>query len=395
MKRAWATVLGRRWAMIAALGAAIAAVAVVAIDATRNTGGDLGSGARESPAVPAPRSVALALAELLERNFVAPETGRRYAAGLRSRAGSGAYDGLRDRRRLAVTLTSDLQAIAPDGHLAVFASRPLPMNPPPAGSPPPVEAARWLAPGIAYVRPTVFSGSARALADIRQFLAAHGRARTLIIDMRVHRGGGLAETDEIFASLFARPTRLAILETRASAGEGPFGPGPTLRRIAGPAGTIRLEHWAVPPPGGGALRNARVYVLVSAFTMSAGEHFVFVLQHSGRATLIGETTYGAGNYGGLRSIPGGMAAFVPVGRTFDPETGEGWEGTGVSPDVRVPAPQALAEALIRTGLTPAEARRLAETAAPSAAMARRIQILLRATRPSRISAAGGGASRAA
>ena len=388
MKRAWAMVLRHRWAMIAALGAGVAAMAVVAIDATRKAGGDIGSGAPVTLAVPAPRTVAFALAELLERNFVAPEAGRRYAAGLRSRAGSGAYDGLSDRRRLAVTLTSDLQAIAPDGHLAVYASLPPPMDPPPAGSAPPVEAARWLAPGIAYVRPTGFSGSARSLADIRQFLATHGDARTVIIDMRVHRGGGLAEMDEIFAALFARPTRLAILETRASAGEGPFGPGPTLRRIAGPAGTICLEHWAVPPPAGGALRNARVYVLVSRFTVSAGEHFAFVLKHSGRATLVGETTQGAGNYGGLRSIPGGMAAFVPVGRTFDPDTGEGWEGTGIAPDVRVPAPQALEEVLVRAGLAPAEARRLAESVAPSAAMARRIQILLRAIRPSTKPAAG-------
>jgi enoyl-CoA hydratase/carnithine racemase len=41
----------------------------------------------------------------------------------------------------------------------------------------------------------------------------------------------------------------------------------------------------------------------------------------------------------------GYAAFIPVGRTFDPDTGESWEGTGVKPDVAVPADKALDEAL--------------------------------------------------
>jgi hypothetical protein len=43
---------------------------------------------------------------------------------------------------------------------------------------------------------------------------------------------------------------------------------------------------------------------------------------------------------------------VPVGRTYDPATNLGWEGTGVSPDVAVPAEQALDEALRRAGVDP-------------------------------------------
>ena len=35
--------------------------------------------------------------------------------------------------------------------------------------------------------------------------------------------------------------------------------------------------------------------------------------------------------------------------TFDPATGKSWEGTGVAPDVAVPADQALAKALELAG----------------------------------------------
>jgi C-terminal processing protease CtpA/Prc len=71
--------------------------------------------------------------------------------------------------------------------------------------------------------------------------------------------------------------------------------------------------------------------------------------------LVGETTHGAGNYGRPVSLPGGYAAFIPLGRTFDPDTGQGWEGTGVTPDVAVPADQALDKALELAGV-PAAAR---------------------------------------
>ena len=45
----------------------------------------------------------------------------------------------------------------------------------------------------------------------------------------------------------------------------------------------------------------------------------------------------------------GYAAFIPVGRTFDPDTGQSWEGTGVAPDVAVPSDKALDEALRLAG----------------------------------------------
>jgi C-terminal processing protease CtpA/Prc len=47
----------------------------------------------------------------------------------------------------------------------------------------------------------------------------------------------------------------------------------------------------------------------------------------------------------------GYAAFIPVGRTFDPDTGQSWEGTGVKPDVEVPADKALDQALKLAGVS--------------------------------------------
>jgi C-terminal processing protease CtpA/Prc len=94
------------------------------------------------------------------------------------------------------------------------------------------------------------------------------------------------------------------------------------------------------------------------------------LKRTGRATIVGEPTAGAGHYGTIRQIGERFSAFIPIGRTFDPDTGDGWEGDGVAPDVAVPAAAALAEALVRAGLARPEADRIAAGVTPSRSMER-------------------------
>lgn len=87
-----------------------------------------------------------------------------------------------------------------------------------------------------------------------------------------------------------------------------------------------------------------VHVLIDGETGSAAEEFTYDLQAIGRATLVGQTTYGAGTPGGFRPIAEGFAAFIPMQIVAPAMTGATWEGVGVRPDVEVPAEQALARA---------------------------------------------------
>jgi hypothetical protein len=336
------------------------------------------------------RETALALASLLDENYTDPEIGARYAEALRSRASAGAYDPAKNAMELARLLTADVQVVAPDNHLRVTVRgngagpggprmvRRVPGAPPTAGMTPvagprPVEEAKWLAPGIAYIRFTSFLGDPADVAAIDKFLSDHADAATLIIDIRTHRGGGLAEMDAILPYLYERETKLLQMDTRASVDqrrEAPFGEEPRLRRVAGPQGVVRREHYVVPHATEQRLFDAKVYLLTSNFTASAAEHFALALKRTGRATLIGEETAGAGNYGGIRPVGRRFAAFIPVGMTRDPETGSRWEGSGIKPDVPVQAEQALVEALARSGVDRAEAERLSATVHPAGPMRR-------------------------
>jgi hypothetical protein len=306
---------------------------------------------------PATADLVNALARELTDNFVMPDVGARYASMLTAKLASGAYAGISDPKALARTLTADLQAVSRDGHLQVFAPAPAAIGPGQHGGRPPLQpiiASGWLAAKVAYIDFGVFPGDADTLKQLDNFILAHADARVLIIDARHHHGGGIAEMDRLFAQMFTTETPLLTMDTRAAvvAREGGVpADGPWLRPAPGPDNVVRRVHVSR-PAGRPAWAKTRVLLLTSRKTASAAEHMALALKRTRRATLVGEVTYGAGNFGGEVDLPGGFTAFVPVGRTFDPDTGKGWEGTGVAPDVAVPADAALDKALELAGVTP-------------------------------------------
>ena len=338
------------------------------------------------------------LATMLEEGYVFPDTARKYAAALRTKAAAGGYDGVATAEGFADTVTADLRAVSPDNHLRVMLGQPGPGGPGPRRvvvrrparergaaaqpgpgpapvarpRPQPIELARELAPGVAYIRFTMFPGAPEVVEAARKFMADHADAKTIIFDIRTHRGGGLAEMDAIFPWLFDKPTPLVRMDTRASVERqhgNPIAGFTSLRDIPTDEDVIRREHF-VNPGADKRLFDAKVYVLTSNFTASAAEHFALSLKRTRRATLIGEATGGAGHYGGVQRLGDKFGVFIPVGRTFDPDTGKGWEGGGVAPDVPVAAERALVEALVRAGVSPADAERISTEVHPQGPMRR-------------------------
>ncbi|WP_432769702.1 MAG: S41 family peptidase [Sphingopyxis sp.] len=342
-------------------------------------------------AAPAVKSdaVAEAYAALLERDYVYPEIGRRYAAAIRAGIAAGRYAPLAGDA-LATALEGDAQAVSPDGHLRVR---------PPAGAVAPgpvrrmmpdlvaIEQPGWIAPGIAFVRFNLFPDDAAVTAAAAKFMADHADARAVIFDIRTHRGGGIDQMDVIFPWLFDKPTRLVTMATRASVAEtrgSPMDGAASMRPVAGAAGMATREHWAT-PNADARLRDAKVYVLTSSVTGSAAEHFALAMQHTRRATLVGAATAGANHFGGMEDLGGGFLAFIPVGRTYDPATGKDWEGGGVAPDIAVAPADALVRVLTDLGIGADDAKRLSDAHVPSAPMERR-------RGPQRVPAAAGSTS---
>jgi hypothetical protein len=326
-------------------------------------------------------AIAEKYASLLERDYVYPDTGKRYAAAIRAAMASGRYAPL-SGDALAKALDATVNGVSPDGHLRV---RPpeggTPVAPPAGSGPPraapvslpPVEQPGWIAPGIAYIRFNLFPMDAAVTAQAAKFMADHADAKAIIFDIRTHRGGGLDQMDVIFPWLFDKPTRLVTMATRASvdaAGGSPIAGVPTLRQVSGDPGMVAREHWAT-PNGDKRLHDAKIFVLTSGASGSAAEHFALAMKHTGRGTLVGSATGGANHFGYGEELGGGFQAFIPVGRTYDPVTGKDWEGDGVAPDVAVAPADALVRVLTDLGVAAGEAKRLSDLHLPKAPMERR------------------------
>lgn len=335
------------------------------------------------------RAIASEFAKLLEERYFYPSIGRLYAERVRFSSARGEYDRISSASALAEQLTADVQRVAPDNHLAVRVRGQDAFAPPATravqsdadvrslhpplvpGAGKPIEELTWIAPGVAYARFTSFPSRPDTMTTVDEFMKGHAEAKAMIFDLRTSRGGGPGEMDVIFSYLFGEGKTLIHNQIRASMVDKDARLPPTMRAVQGHPGVVTHEHFVIPNNGERRLRGTKIFVLVSELTRSAAEHFAFALKATGRGTVIGIPTAGAGNFA-FGPVPVGQrfTAFIPLGRSIDPRTGKGWEGIGVQPDVLASPEGALVEALARVGIRRAEAQLLSRKFAPLQSMAR-------------------------
>jgi hypothetical protein len=297
-------------------------------------------------AAPARAAVLAGVLDSLRAAYVFPDSVPAIAAALRRHERRGAYDRLA-ARALADSLTAHLRAARHDGHLrVVYTPEPPPARPaahrPDTAGAAAREAAREraaarranygvdrverLAGNVGYLKLSEFAepeGAAPVLAAAMTLLA---HTDALVVDLR-ENGGGYPPTADLLASYLVGPRRVHLLS---------FYYRPTNETF---------ESWTRDTLSGPRYGPERpVYVLTARGTASGAEAFTYTLRHLGRVTVVGDTTAGAAHPGRDRPVGHGFAVFVPDGRPTSPVTRANWEGTGVAPDVLVPAAGALAAA---------------------------------------------------
>ncbi|SHI41157.1 S41 family peptidase [Aquimarina spongiae] len=270
--------------------------------------------------------------ELLEANYIFLDKAKETNAHLDKLMKNGSFEG-KTPSDFASFLTQEMRSITKDKHLRFV------WNKEPRKSrkkepsfkdnfsryrTPMLRGFKLMKGNIGYIDLAYFGGAPFHTSKIDQVMNEMQIADAIIIDMR-RNGGGSPVTVNYLSSYFFNEKLL-------------------LNTIYSRANNHSEEMWVVDTKG---LKrpNVPVYILTSADTFSGAEDFSYTMQSRKRATIIGEVTGGGAHptrYHGIDGTDFGIR--IPFARTVNTVTKTNWEGTGVTPDIKMNADEALNKA---------------------------------------------------
>jgi hypothetical protein len=272
----------------------------------------------------------------LKRHYIYPDVAQKMADTLLAKEKRGEYDAIDDGDAFAHQLTSQMRDVSHDLHLElVYSQDPLP--PQPTGQTPEglaryrqamehenctFEKVETLPHNIGYLKMNSFPDRSVCGQTATAAMASLNHADALIIDLRDNRGGMPDTVAFMSAYFFDHPEYLY-----------------------NPRENTTEQSWTHSPVSGNKLADKPVYVLTSSRTFSGAEQFCYDLKMLKRVTIVGETTGGGAHSGVWHRIDDHFGMGIPETKPINPFSKTDWAETGVEPDVKVKAADALATAM--------------------------------------------------
>ena len=185
--------------------------------------------------------------------------------------------------------------------------------------------ARLLDSGLAYIRFDFFADPQYAQEIAAGAMRFAEGADGLIIDLRYNNGGTLEMAQLLMSYLYPAGKEQKFFDYFYNEN----------------GARVERSQWNLAAVPGRRFPEIPVVVLTGSTAFSAAEWMAFSLQKLGRATLIGEQTAGGAHPVTRVPIDDRFMLQVPFGQIRDPVDGGDFEGVGVTPDIVVPAPDAL------------------------------------------------------
>jgi hypothetical protein len=277
------------------------------------------------------------IGENLGEYYIDEGLAKQMVDALEAHAKAGDYGKITDGDLFAARLTKDLQDVSHDRHLRVDFS---PFKIPPRHPPTPQDEERFhqqmardncafekveiLPNNIGYIKFNGFMDAGFCGSTVVAAMEFVAHTDALIFDIRQNGGGQPAMVTMIASYLFDQPTHLIDIYNRKE--------------------DTTTQNWTLSYLPGPRLSQQPVFVLTSKRTFSGAEEFAFDLKNQKRATIVGETTGGGAHPVAPHTVADYFTVGVPFAKSLDPVTRTNWEGTGVEPDVKVPADDALSAA---------------------------------------------------
>jgi Peptidase family S41 len=271
----------------------------------------------------------------LNQFYIDRPVARKTGAAVLANEADGKDESARDPAAFARIVTGQMWEASDDHDLElVYSAEPIPnfsTTPTPSALPPSAsyraamlrnncgfEKVELLPDKIGYIKLNSFPELSVCRAKAVAALSKVNTARAVIFDLRENRGGMGDMTAFIASYLFDHP-------------EYWYSPRDHTTR----------ESWLRSPVAGSKLAAKPVYVLTSRHTISAAEQFTYNLKMLKRATIVGETTAGRAHAGVFHRIDEHFGVAITEVKSINPYSQYDWNGTGIEPDVKTPATDAL------------------------------------------------------
>lgn len=275
----------------------------------------------------------------LNKTYVFEDVAKEIEKHIRRKLKKGDYDDLETVQEFARQLTEDMREISSDRHLGVqFMSDELLEEYQQGDEDPDVahqlafergrkrnfefKKLEILDGNVGYLKLNGFNDTSLSGPTAIAAMNFLGYTDALIIDLTENGGGSPSLIQTIMAYLLDGSTHLNSFYIRD---------GDSLQ-----------QFWSAPYVPGPKMVDTELYVLTSSHTFSAAEEFTYNVKNLERGTIVGETTGGGAHPVTSYLFPSlNMGMRVSFGRAINPVSGTNWEGTGVAPDIEVPADQAF------------------------------------------------------
>ncbi len=271
----------------------------------------------------------------LRKYYIDPDVAQKTADALLAHEKNGDDDAVMEGGAFADLLNRQMKDVSHDPYLLVaYYKTGVPEDPP---DPTPEERARYkkkmvrnhctfekvtiLPHNIGYLKLNAFPDLEACRPTAAAVMSSLNQTDAVIFDLRDNHGGNPKMVALFCGYLFDHPTHLNDFYDR---------------------GENSTEHlWTLTPAPGNKLADKPAYVLISSGSFSAAEVFSYDLKMLKRAVIVGETSSGRRHIGMPHRIDDHFLIRVPGIKVINPVSRTNWEGTGVEPDIKVKAADAL------------------------------------------------------
>ena len=268
------------------------------------------------------------VASVIRDNYADREAGEALAEKMTSHIEQGSFESASDADGLVTEVMKVIRSSLPDRHFEFTVRSESRMASHGASqrklSPHGLRTVRMLEHDTAYLEFDGLPGDDASIKAVAQALEELPELKAIVFDLRDNIGGS-GDMVALLCSHFLEN------ETLLFTFSGRTGGAPVEVRASAPR-----RHFGLETP---------VFVLTSEATLSAAEAFAYILQDFGRASTVGERTAGMANPSRTFSIGEGFELTVPFLLMRYGKSGGTYAGSGVEPDIAVPADSALTVAL--------------------------------------------------